>query len=206
MNIKSIYKRYGIVGIIQNFSMKVVELFGFEGFQTLKLMSIDLKQTEILLFEDALAKPDVLKLKDFEKCNKKDPIKFSETYLSLVKQRFSDPSYLCIGFTDNNSLISFGWICIGKYPLTNRILKDRAAFLFDDYTLPSYRGRGLHSLIIGSRLNWLKDKGYDIAYSSVALYNKASYKGFFKSGMRTKTIYAIWGKDELTMTLKSIFI
>ena len=201
----SVYRRYGTSGIIWNICMKVVSLFGFKGFQILKLMAVDLSNTDFVRYSLQDYKPRILTIKDFEDAIQSDPQKYTPDYLQSIKRRFSDSCYHCVGIINDDHLMSFGWICIGRYPLTKRKLRENAAFLFNDYTSPSDRGQGLHQVVINYRLQWLKEKGCDIAYSSVAMYNKASYKGFVKSGMRTKRIYAIWGEKDLSMTLRNIF-
>lgn len=206
MDIRSIYRRYRFQGVVLNIIMKFVELFGFKKFLLLHLMSIDLQHSQSASEWGPKGKGvNLLNYADVERYSVENPVEITPHFLKFAEEMLQDSHYKLFGCEVDGKLASYGWICLDRYPLTDYFFKHKGAFLFKDYTMPEYRGKGLHRNITFARLDYLRKIGYQIAYSSVALYNEASYRGFLKCGMRREGIYAKWGDEKIKMTLKHIF-
>jgi len=92
----------------------------------------------------------------------------------------------CHGFFLNGELVNFAWSSTGYLEIESgvRVVEDGCAGIFDCYTLPAYRSKGIYtnSLLIAARL--LRDGGATFALIGVDPVNLASIKGIERAGFR----------------------
>ena len=177
-SIANALKRFGILGLFENtiihclsrigITLCVMEIYGLE------LLSI----TEI----KGLSNIRYLTLSDFEKQTLLNPNWFGKGKIEDMKNSFAIEGNIPVGIFENNLLIAYGWVSLNKLGLENLQLKDKDGYLWDDYTHPDYRGKGLHSIINNVRVSILKKAGKERALTQVAHYNRASRVGYLKSG------------------------
>jgi GNAT superfamily N-acetyltransferase len=119
-----------------------------------------------------------------------------------VKERFEDGNYICFAYLDieKNRIAYTRWVCFGAFysaPFKrNMIFKKNECFTLDSYTLPDYRGLGLHRRMNVEMLQWLK-KHTDYQYVYMVIkcfiphlhkvvkdmgYIKIETKVYFKKG------------------------
>lgn len=206
VNFRDIHKRYGFVGMLLNLLFKFLKIVGVE------LEANYLLQKEILPFskeEEELVLGwgmQHLTLQDFERYGDIDW--FTGKKLEHIKTLLKFPTEnTCFGIIQNEQLICSGWLSLyyldwggGRLLLPNKV-----GYLWDTYTNPALRGNGFHGKLIKYRLYQLSVKEYEKAYSTVAVYNKASYKGFRRNGFTKKQLfftYKFWnGKRKTTLKL-----
>lgn len=203
-NIISLIKRYGFVGIAENLLFKSFRLYGFYDFQIMRLLYFDLRKNRIQRENNIQIQR--LYFEDFLRCKHNDQIRLNESVINQLKERFDtdeDRGEICYGITEDDFLVAYSWISLKYYPRSTIKLRENAAFIYDDYTHPKFRGKGLHKELIRHRLHVLTNMNYHDVYASVDLFNKASLKGFLKEHFEKCNCYRMW-KDK-TGTVKTTF-
>jgi RimJ/RimL family protein N-acetyltransferase len=88
-------------------------------------------------------------------------------------------------------VVFVSWIARGvcySYLLDREIeLADDEAYLYSDYTVPEFRGNGIHPSATTQRLDYLKQQGYSRAYAFIEPRNAAAQRmpgkvGYIKIG------------------------
>jgi GNAT superfamily N-acetyltransferase len=108
----------------------------------------------------------------------------SEDMESIATQRgWRDAAYyrselaagkLCFGAKLDNQLASFTWVNLKecKYSGIIRPLKDKQAYIYDSYTFPAFRGRGLAPFVRNECYKALDQLGIKTLYSVSSYFNK----------------------------------
>ena len=118
----------------------------------------------------------------------------SESKLELFKERFEE-GRICLIALDGERVISFAWISSeNEYEINCCIevkLNEEEGYLFDDYTVPEYRYKGLQTALITKRLASLKEQAYRKAL--VFLWDKATYsrKAYSRVGFKGKQVVTL---------------
>lgn len=201
--IYNLYKRYGIIGIAENIMLKSASVFGYKHLQLLRLVSRNITETECKnRFEYSIV---TLNLKDFLKCNQNDKERFSEKYIKQLKERFlqKDSGYKCYGIIKNNVIVAYSWTSSIVVPRYDEKLDKNDAFIFDVYTHPDFRGKGLFSILLNYQINELSKVGKRRALACIDIFNRASLHAFNKNGFSEISKYYMWIKDGIVhSTLK----
>ncbi len=201
--IYTLYKRYGVVGIVENIILKSASIFGYKQMQILRLVSRNITETKRKdRFEYNIV---TLNLKDFLKCCKNDKERFSDIYLKQLQERFQqkDSGYKCYGIMDSNVIIAYSWTSLIFVPRYDEKLKKNDSFIFDVYTHPNYRGKGLFPNLLDYQINELNKLGKRRALACIDIFNRASLHAFKKNGFSEISKYYMWNKDGIVhSTLK----
>ena len=207
LNFRDIHKRYGLGGMLVNLLLKSLKMIGAE-------IEVNyLLQKEVIPFPDEEKKLiqgwgiQRLTLQDFERYGDIDW--FTDRKLEHIKRLLENPTENeCFGIIQNGQLVCSGWISLHylNWGEGSLLLPNKTGYLWDTYTNPAFRGNGFHGKLIKQRLYQLSMKEYSRAYSIVAMYNRASYKGFIKNGFAKKQLFftcKFWNSKRKT-TLKLI--
>ncbi len=179
----SIWKRYGARGIVWNVLLKVAgALSGLKHLQVHRMLARDVEAGDGADAAHGLIRE--LRYADFTAGADKDPARLTPDCLAQLQRRFGQPGYLCFGCVEQGVVAAYGWISLNVFPRTDKKLKPADGVLFDDYTNPAFRGRGLHRGLIDYRLRQLAAHGKTRALAFVDIYNRASYRGFLVCGFR----------------------
>jgi acetyltransferase (GNAT) family protein len=117
--------------------------------------------------------------------------KFSEEFLV---QRLSD-GHKCLGLKKDNNLIAFTWCNFKEatFKYHHFLLKPEEAYLFDAYTLMTYRGKGIAPFLRYHLYKELKNLGHTRLYSYSDYFNKPAVR--FKNKLNAK-------KEKLFLTIE----
>lgn len=178
---KDIIHRYGIVGCIQNIFCKLLGIFGLN-IEFLYCFSKDLDAPN--LTESKFPAYKQLAYDDFENQSKYDPQWFNPHKLRALAQAFSVEGNYAFGCYDDGTLMCYAWISVAKFGLKQLDLKSEDGYLWDHYTTPSYRGKGLHGTMIRICEHELYKRGKKKAIIFVANYNRASRVGVERAGYK----------------------
>lgn len=135
-----------------------------------------------------------VELCDFENERWKESF-FNAEKQAIYKQRFLSNIDECYGVFINGELASVGWnhynelFIYGKFHIP---AEDKAVIVYDQFTLPRFRNRGLHKLLISFQKHMAAIKGYKCIYVVVATYNLPSLRNHKKEGMLEMTRFWIW--------------
>jgi len=129
--------------------------------------------------------------------------KFSEEFLV---QRLTD-GHKCIGFKKGNELVAFSWCNLKEISVKWNLhpLKKDEGYLFDAYTFPDYRGKGISPFLRSHFYKELHKLGRTKLYSYVDCFNTSSIR--FKQKLEAKKvklilIFDLFGKWHLSFLLK----
>lgn len=102
---------------------------------------------------DATSLPQYHKMSmdDFKKQAEHDGKWFTNRKLNQIEKYINEPGYSYYGIYDGDRLMCYGGISTEHDNFINKEINPKAAYLFDDYTNPDYRGKGLHRKMIGIR-------------------------------------------------------
>lgn len=197
------YKRYGIKGIAENLVLKCAYIFGYKHLQVLRLVSRNISETK----KDRLENNKIvtLSLKDFLTYSKNDKERFSDIYIKQLQERFQqiNSGYECYGIIENNVIIAYSWTSSFFVPRYDEKLDKNDAFIFDIYTHPDYRGKGLFPILLDYQINELNKLGKRRALACIDIFNRASLHSFKKNGFIEISKYYMWIKDGIVhSTLK----
>jgi len=130
---------------------------------------------------------------DFERQTAFDPQWFTTARLQQIASRFRVPETAAFGCFDGEQLIAYGWFS-GKYMGYSKLLLPTGdGYLWDDYTHPDYRGRGLHVQMIRIRDHELYERGLRYGVGMVRDFNRASRRGFEQAGYTLFERYTVCG-------------
>jgi len=120
----------------------------------------------------------------------------SEKKGELFKERFKK-GRVCFIALDGEKAVFFHWIAMedeesafSPYEGCHFILKlgRGEAYLYDGFTAPEYRQKGLHTSVKTKMLKYLKDKGFKKVFVCVTSDNTFSRKSNAKAGFKGKKI------------------
>lgn len=189
-----IFKRYGLRICLLKIFFRIGKLLGITYVQY-KAYFKNLPETI-----DAHSLPPYRKMdmNDFRIQAAFDTQWFSNKKLQQIENLINRPGFSYYGIYDGDKLMCYGGISMEHDYFLNRKIEGNAAYLFDDYTNPHYRGKGLHRKIVYIReyVAWNLNKSVTFAY--VLSLNPASAKGFIRCGYtaKMKLIYRQIGKDK----------
>ncbi len=177
---KAAWRLYGTLGLFEVLGCKV-----------LRRMSINIKRTYVLKYDilDQIKKDSsfkeeysstILSAEDFINYSKEDRAWFSDAKLSFLLEVLKNT--IAIGIIKDNKIISYGFINPNISSICGEQTKEKTCYLFDDYTHPKYRGKGLHLQSLNDRLKYSADLAFKEAYISVDAFNRASLKGVKRAG------------------------
>lgn len=177
----SILKRYGIKGGFLKVIFKSLSLLGID-YECSICWVYRLKEGQSFGDEEANL---CIELNEDDFVNYGDKTWFSQQKLEDIRKAFSIPGNRPLGIIRNNQLICYAWLSSKFWGNDiTRKLRPQDAYLWDDYVHPSFRGCGLHAVLINARLNYLQKLRKDRIFTIVSVYNQASYKGFKKIGFK----------------------
>jgi RimJ/RimL family protein N-acetyltransferase len=102
-----------------------------------------------------------------------------EMHKSDLEDRISN-NHICCTAEYQGLVVFVSWIARGvcySYLLDRQIeLAEDEAYLYSAYTVPEFRGNGIHPSATTRRLNYLKQEGFLQAYAFVEPYNSAAQR------------------------------
>ena len=135
--------------------MKVLSFFGVKlriTCQYAKKLTQDVAEKTCLQYK-------VLVLDDFEGQAAVNPEWFTKVKMQKIRQWISVEGNCAYGIYDNEILAAYGWISSEWMVHKEKLLKPNVGYLWDDYTHPLYRGRGLHGKLVKIREENLRRLG-----------------------------------------------
>ena len=133
---------------------------------------------------------------DFERQAKVQPERFTPERVERLRKLLAVEGNHAIGIYEGGVLASYGCFSTRYWAGSDRELKETDAYLWEDYTHPAYRGRGLHRKIVKCRDAELVKYGKKRAAGLVHFYNRASEVAVVEAGYKRRTRvceYSIWG-------------
>jgi GNAT superfamily N-acetyltransferase len=106
--------------------------------------------------------------------------KACELYLDRLRR-----GELCFLAMSGDAIAHVNWICFSwgdALPDNPFRLGDGEVYTTDGFTLPAFRGKGLHALVLRSMLAHARGRGYRSAYTLGRVDRTASYKGLAQLG------------------------
>lgn len=189
-----IVKRYGIKGCLYKMILRFGRLSGVTYIKYLAYF----KSLPPAMDNNSLPQYQRMTMDNFRKQAKLDPQWLNNRKLNQIESFINEPGYSYYGIYEEDKLICYGGISMDYDNFIHRKTDSGAAYLFDDYTNPLYRGKGLHKKIIEIREyeTWRQEKSITFAY--VLSSNPASAKGFKRCRYvpRLKLIYKQIGKNK----------
>lgn len=189
-----IYKRYGLRGCLHKVIFRLGKSIGITYVQH-KAYFKKLPSTI-----DACSLPPYRKMSmnDFMIQAEFDREWFTERKLKQIENLINRPGFSYYGLYDGDKLMGYGGISLEYDYFLNRKMEDKSAYLFDDYTNPYYRGKGLHRIIIHIREYEIWKQNKSVAFAYVLSSNPASAKGFIRCGYaaKLKLTYKQTGKNK----------
>lgn len=173
-----IVKRYGLLGCLRKTIYKILGLFGisytkyFGYFKTLP-------ETKGVT---TLPQYHKMSMDDFKLQAKYDGKWFTARKLNQIEKFINEPGYSYYGIYDGDKLICYCGISLEYDNFINRETNPQAAYLFDDYTNPNYRGMGMQRKMIELREHEAKACNKSATYAYVQSTNRASEKNYKRCG------------------------
>lgn len=130
--------------------------------------------------------------RDFEAQVPVLPERFTQEKMSRIRDGFSVEGNHAYGIYDGDVLAGYGWISTLWMVREGRRLKAEYGYLWDDFTHPAYRGRGIHGRLIRIREQELVEAGKTVAVSEVDFFNRASQVGFERAGYVLRSKVYSW--------------
>lgn len=189
-----IIKRNGIQGCLQKVIFRTGKCLGFTYIQYFAYF----KNLPERMDADLLPSYQKMTMNDFRKQTEFDEAWFNSKKLKQIEGFIDEPGFSYYGIYDNDKLMCYGAISMDYDNFINRKMDPNAAYLFDDYTNPRYRGKGLHQQIVELREYEAWKQNKSIAFAYVSSSNYASAKGFKRCGyiVKIKLIYKQMGKSK----------
>lgn len=136
----------------------------------------------------------VIRKLTFEDFLKGDTTNFTDRKLADIKKRLIDKTYIPYGIVINNKLAYSAWISLDKLPLPYNFelkLNENEGALLDDYCMPEFRRKGLHSYVLNFRLNQLYKHGKSQSIVVILTSNNPALKAETKAGFKIKKKFII---------------
>ena len=175
--IRNACRLYGMKGLAGRCVLKVLSAVGIR----LKVTYLYRKRLGEVVDEDCTGYRELF-LPDFEKQVSVNPERFTPEKMRRVRQSFGVEGNHAYGIYDGEVLAAYAWTATRWLITEEHRLRDDTGFLWDDYTHPAYRGRGLHGKLVRIRERELVKAGKTVALVTVAFYNRASKVAFERAG------------------------
>lgn len=172
------WRRYGWWGMAQNLAAKSLRLLGM----TCHVNHLFARRLTDPIDETALPPYQMLTWADFEQHRSDDPLWFTSIKMAKLARYYRVAGNRAFGCFEEGRLVAYGWISEQYMGFSRRRLAEGDGYLWDGYTHPDYRGCGWHGHLIRIREAELQRAGKVRAVSVVANFNRASRRGFTKSG------------------------
>lgn len=187
-----IVKRYGIIGCLHKIIFRIGRLLGITYIKYLAYF----KNLPEVIDTDSLLQYRKMTMNDFKLQAESNTEWFNNRKLKQLERFINEPGYSYYGIYNGDKLICYGGISMNYDNFINQKTNPEAAYLFDDYTNPQYRGKGLHKKIVDIREYEAWSQGKSITFAYVSSTNYASAKGFKHCGYvaKIKLIYTKIGK------------
>jgi RimJ/RimL family protein N-acetyltransferase len=103
----------------------------------------------------------------------------------LIKKRFSSGD-TCYGFFIDHTLVHVAWTSKGYLSIESgvTVTVDRCMAIFDCFTVPEHRGKGIYHSVLSWLLKLLHEQGAERALIHVDPGNIASIKGIERAGFQ----------------------
>lgn len=185
--LKDMWRRYRARGFAGKCLVRVLAIFGVR----VRITCHYAKKLDLVV---GVVKREYreLDLEDFQTQIQILPERFTEEKMSRIKDAFSVEENHAYGIYDGKVLTVYGWISAIWLVSKSRKLKEGVGYLWDNYTHPAYRGRGLHGELIGIQERELVGMGKSVAVVTVDFYNRASKVGFERAGYVLKSKVFSW--------------
>ena len=185
--LKDMWRRYRARGFAGKCLVKVLAIFGVR----VRITCHYAKKLDLVV---GVVKREYreLDLEDFQTQIQILPERFTEEKMSRIKDAFSVEGNHAYGIYDGKVLTVYGWISTIWLVSKSRKLKEGVGYLWDNFTHPAYRGRGLHGELIGIQERELARMGKSVAAVTVDFYNRASKVGFERAGYVLKSKVFSW--------------
>lgn len=196
--IKSVVRRYGVWGVLQNLAAKCLAKIGLR-IHRMWILSHALDEGVVAKQLPAF---EALSLADFEAHRADDPAWFTERKMAQLARSFKVPATRAFGCFVEGRLVAYGFTSERYMGYSHRRLEEGDGYLWDDYTHPAHRGEGWHGVMIRIREEVLRQAGKRRSVSIVSHFNRASYRGFRRVGYTLLERYSYgkrWGKPFMTM-------
>lgn len=173
-----------------------IRLYGIGGFLCLFIQKIRkvlfrrYTTTYYALFKKLTAEIDpahlpayrTLTWEDFQAAAAQHPADFDEQTMQRIEQHLQRPEFFYYGVYEENRLLCYAALSLQYNTFLGERNVEKFAYLFDDYTLPPYRGAGWHRKMVAIREYEAKKQGKNVVFAYVGTYNRASLKGFQRAG------------------------
>lgn len=175
-------KRYGIAGCLSKAVLRLgraagITYFGYKAYY---------KELSASIAPPALPPYRRMTLKEFQEQSESDPQWLSHRKLEQIAKYINKPGFAYYGVFEGERLMSYGGLSLEYDNFLYRVNPPETAYLFDAYTNPLYRGRGLHRQIIAIREHEAYAAGKSATYAYVLSSNLASAKGFKRGGYEAR--------------------
>ena len=177
-----LYRYYRLKGILRKTLLKFLFFFRIR----LRITYYYVKKLDGDSLHNISVRYRDLSFDDFVRQQDVNPEWFNPEKLQRVNQGLSVEGNYAYGIYDNEVLIAYG--CIASLWMVRKYkpLKSNIGYLWDDYTHPAYRGRGLHGELIRLREDKLLRLGKDTVFATVDFCNRASQVGFVRAGYKRR--------------------
>ena len=185
--LKDMWRRYGVRGFAGKCLVKALAILGVR----VRITCHYAKKLDLVV---GVVKREYreLDLEDFQTQIQILPERFTEEKVSRIKDAFSVEGNHAYGIYDGKVMTVYGWISAIWLVSKSRKLKEGVGYLWDNYTHPAYRGRGLHGELIWIQERELVRMGTSVAAVTVDFYNRASKVGFERAGYVLKSKVFSW--------------
>lgn len=171
-------KRYGIKGFLLFALLRFLKIFG------IRLFLKDIYRYPLDSYSPPIIQNTykILTIEDFENQKYLTPQWFSPSKIESFQRAMDIKGNIPYGIVDDKLIIAYGWLSLDKMGFDEISLSIGEGYLWDDYTHPQYRGKGLHRVITEIRLLKLYEYGKCSAISRIDTYNRASRIGYKRLG------------------------
>ena len=127
-----------------------------------------------------------------EEFRRRYPRQLSKQKLQLMQSRLSDQLLCWLMVTTEGTPVGYCHASLSdtlNERINHRVKVPRgSAYLFDDFVVPQYRGRGAHTQSIAWRLGLLRSRGVTSALTTITAGNVPSVLAYTKFGARRRSI------------------
>lgn len=186
------FRRYGMRGLVEKVILYLLNAVGIRCEREYCFsISVLADSFSFLIPEQYFHDFKKLTLEDFQLYG--DPNWYNPEKMAVMERCFEEKGNAAYGIIEQSRLVCSGWLSLVKFGDDAEglfpFLKDSDCYLWDDYTHPAFRGKGLHRWLTAYRLYEASKSGKKKAFSFVAAFNRASVKGFLRCGFEKKQIF-----------------
>jgi ribosomal protein S18 acetylase RimI-like enzyme len=158
-------------------SLRIV-LGGIFLFQTVFILEAQTSKARVQKVSEVEVR--LLRSADVPKLNKLKGLRAGK-----VEERLK-AGHLCFIGEKNGDIVHYRWICFNEAPVDELERKIRvrpnSAYMYDAYTVPNYRGKGIHPVVLTNAADYLFQSGIKEMYSVIMSNNYSSLRTWQKIG------------------------